>query len=142
MVTLASKSTPYKVHLDMTAWNGLAVLPFPNNIDPSNVANHICAQNHIPSPVSRKNISTLRKILKHAWLQQSLEIGLGLEAGLVHLARWGPLEVAKSKDLPEKPHMSLILQVHLSVSNLASRESTGPRATTLIPALVSPRAKS
>ena len=83
----------------MAAWDWPPVLPFPHNIDSSHVADHICTQNHVP--VSRKIISTFRWTIRHSWPQQSLVIALGLVAGLVHLAKWSLLEVAKSMDSPE-----------------------------------------
>ena len=86
----------------MAAWDRPPVLPFPHNIDSSHVADHICTQNHVPAPVSRKIISTFRWMIKHSWPRQSLVIALGLGAGLVHLARWGQLEVAKFGKISRK----------------------------------------
>ena len=90
----------------MAAWDWPPVLPFPHNIDSSHVADHICTQNHVPAPVSRKIISTFRWTIRHSWPQQSLVIALGLGSGLVHLARWGQLEVAKSMDSPESKSLT------------------------------------
>ena len=97
---------PSSPHLNMAAWDRSSVLPFPHNIDPSHVADHICTQNHVPAPVSRKIISTFRWTIRHSWPQQSLVIALGLGSGLVHLARWGQLEVAKSMDSPESKSLT------------------------------------
>ena len=90
----------------MAAWDRPPVLPFPHNIDSSHVADHICTQNHVPAPVSRKIISTFRWTIRHSWPQQSLVIALGLGSGLVHLAGWGQLEVAKSMDSPESKSLT------------------------------------
>ena len=112
----------------MSAWDRPPILPFPNNVDSPHVAYYVCAQHHVASPVARNIIWKLWLRVKAAWLPQTLATVLDL----AHLAKWGRWAAATSMESPVFFFKNC--QAVEELSNLASRKSTRPRASPLVPA--------
>ena len=112
----------------MSAWDRPPILPFPNNVDSPHVAYYVCAQHHVASPVARNIIWKLWLRVKAAWLPQTLATVLDL----AHLAKWGRWAAATSMESPVFFFKNC--QAVEELCNLASRKSTRPRASPLVPA--------